>query len=127
MAEDLTLGEVQRNIVRHEREMEAIRAQVTNLAREAVTVTQFAHELGSLRRELAQDRTQTEQLAGERHRATLEKLEQMDKATHTRLENLEEAEKSRHMNGWVKLGIISSSVIGILSIVALVVVSFAHH
>lgn len=126
MGEDLTLGEVQRNVVRHEREMEAIRTQVTNLAREAVTVTQFAHELGSLRRELAQDRTQMDKLAEERHKATLDKLDEMNKTTNKRLENLETSEANRSMSNWVKAGIICSSLIGLLGLITGIVVGVVH-
>lgn len=138
MADELTLGEVQRNVVRHEREMEAIRTQVTNLAREAVTVTQFAHELGSLRRELAGDRAQMEELAKERHRMVLEKLDsikvdtngqlqQLAMATEKRLEGLEAKESARPMNNWIKLGIASSAVLGVLGLVVGLIGLLMHH
>lgn len=138
MADELTLGEVQRNVVRHEREMEAIRTQVTNLAREAVTVTQFAHEIGSLRRELAGDRAQMEELAKERHRAMMEKLDSikadtntqlvaLEKGTNARLETLEKTESARPMNNWIKFGITASAVVGIMGLVIGLISILVHH
>lgn len=126
MPDDLSLGEVQRNMARHEREMEAIRTQVTTLARESVTVTQFAHELGSLRRELSMDRSQSEKLAEERHKTMIERLDSMEKNTGERIKALETRESSRPMNAWMKFSIISATCIGFLGIVLTIISAIIH-
>lgn len=126
MEADLSLGEVQRNVSRHEVEMKEIRAQIISLARDSVTVVQFSDALSSLRREWATDREQAEKLAKERHERMMERFDKLEENTGERLKGLETREQARPMNAWTRFAIVSASILGLLSLIATIVIAVVH-
>lgn len=115
MADEMTPGEIRRTLDRHDRRFEDIQRQVTEAARESVSLAAFTQALAALRQDGAEDRAQAEVLAQERHRAVL-----------TRLKNLEQAKASGSMNAWSKAGIVTTAVLGVLALAVTFYVGIHH-